>query len=49
MDVYIVRHGQTDSNLAKVFNTLEEDINENGIKQAEELRHKIKDINFDII
>ena len=49
MDVYIVRHGQTDSNLAKVFNTLEEDINENGIKQAEELRDKIKDINFDII
>ena len=49
MDVYIVRHGQTDSNLAKVFNTYIEDINENGIKQAEELRDKIKDIKFDII
>ncbi len=49
MNIYIVRHGQTDSNLAKVFNTYTEDINENGIKQAEELRDKIKDIKFDII
>lgn len=49
MDIYIVRHGQTDSNLSKVFNTLTEDINENGIRQAEELRDKIKDINFDVI
>lgn len=49
MDIYIVRHGQTDSNLAKVFNTYIEDINENGIKQAEELRDRIKDIDFDVI
>ena len=25
MDIYIVRHGQTDSNLSKVFNTQAED------------------------
>ena len=49
MDVYIVRNEQTDSNLDKVFNKYMEDINENGIKQAEELRDKIKDIKFDII
>lgn len=49
MEIYIVRHGQTDSNLAKVFNTLTEDINENGIRQAEELRDRIKDIKFDVI
>ena len=34
MDVYIVRHGQTDSNLAKVFNTYIEDINENAFKSS---------------
>ena len=44
-------HGQTNSNLNRVYDRMElyEDINENGIKQAEELREKIKEMNFDII
>ena len=32
MKVYIVSHGKTDSNLAGVYNYLNEDINENGIE-----------------
>lgn len=49
MKVYIVRHGQTSSNLAGVYNLLEEDLNENGIKQAEELSEKIKNLDYEII
>ena len=49
MKVYIVRHGQTASNLAKVYNFFEEDINSNGIKQAEELSEKIKDLKYDVV
>lgn len=49
MTIYIVRHGQVDSNLNKIYNIEDEDINENGIRQAEELKEKIKDIDFDII
>lgn len=49
MKVYIVRHGQTDTNIERKYNFRNEDINEKGIQQAEELREKIKDIDFDII
>lgn len=49
MKVYIVRHGQVPHNALKQYNTLDEDLNELGVKQAEELRDKIKNMNFDII
>ena len=49
MKVYIVRHGQTDSNLAGVYNYLNEDINENGIEQAKNLSEKIKDLDYELI
>ena len=49
MKVYIVRHGQTASNLAGVYNLVEEDLNENGINQATVLGEKIKDLEYDII
>lgn len=51
MELYIVRHGQTDSNIKKVYDNflLDEDINQVGIKQAKELRDKIKNIKFDAI
>lgn len=49
MKVYIVRHGQITSNTLKLYATPDEDLTEIGIKQAEELREKIKDMNFDII
>ncbi len=49
MKVYIVRHGQTPSNLAGVYNLLEEDLNENGVEQAKNLSDKINDLEYDVI
>lgn len=49
MKVYIVRHGQVPHNALKQYNAPDEDLNELGVKQAEELRDKIKNIDFDII
>ena len=49
MKIYLVRHGQCDSNVIGRYNFLDEDINETGIRQAEELGKKIKDINYDIV
>lgn len=49
MKVYKVRHGQVPHNALNRYNTNDEDLTDLGIKQAEELRDKIKDINFDII
>ena len=46
MKVYIVRHGQTPSNLAGVYNVLEEDLNDNGIEQAQNLGEKIRDLDL---
>ena len=49
MKVYLVRHGQCESNVIGRYNFVDEDINETGIKQAEDLREKIKYINYDIV
>lgn len=49
MKVYIVRHGQIPNNALKRHTNPYEDLTELGIKQAEELKDKIKDIEFDII
>lgn len=49
MKVYIVRHGQVSHNALGQYNTTDEDLTELGIQQAEELREKIKNINFDIV
>lgn len=49
MKVYIVRHGQVLHNTLKMYSTEDDDLTDIGIKQAEELREKIKDINFDIV
>lgn len=48
--IYFVRHGQTNWNLAKKLQGLADiPLNENGIKQAEETREKLKDIKFDVV
>ena len=49
MKLYLVRHGQCESNVIGRYNFVDEDINETGIKQAEDLSKKIKDINYDIV
>lgn len=46
MKVYVVRHGQVNSNL---YNNIDEDINENGIKEALKLKEIIKSIDYDAI
>ena len=49
MNVYIVRHGQVPHNAFKQYNATDEDLTILGIEQAEELKDKIKNIEFDII
>lgn len=49
MKLYIVRHGQVPHNALGQYNTTDEDLTELGIKQAEELKNKIKNMEFDII
>lgn len=50
MNLYVVRHCQTNSNKNKLFNGRnDEDINEYGIEQAKVLKEQIKRLNIDLI
>lgn len=49
MKIYIVRHGKVPHNVSKIYNNKNEDLTDNGIRQAIDLRDKIKDIKFDIV
>ena len=49
MKVYLVRHGEVNHNLYKLYNREDEELNETGIKQAKQLRDKIKNIKYDFI
>lgn len=49
LKVYIVRHGEVLHNVLKRYSVLDEDLTENGMKQALELREKLKDISYDLI
>ncbi len=50
MKILIVRHGKTDWNRQKRAAGLSDiELNDEGIAQAEELREKLKDVNFDLI
>ena len=50
MKLYVIRHGQTNCNREYKYNCrLDEDINEVGIKQAEEAREKLKNLDIDLI
>lgn len=49
MKIYIVRHGEVPHNALKQYNNQNEDLTEKGVKQAEELKEKIKTINYDIV
>lgn len=50
MKLYVMRHGKTRLNDEKKFNgKIDEDINEIGIKQAEEAREKVKNLDIDLI
>ena len=47
MKIYVIRHGETDSNSKNIVGGIKEDLNENGIKQAEAVREKIENLNID--
>lgn len=49
MKIYLIRHGQCNSNVKYIYNYKNEDINQKGIEEAEKLRKKIKDIDYDIV
>ena len=49
MKVYIVRHGEVNHNLYKIYSNTDEDLNHNGINQALQLKEKISTINYDVI
>ena len=49
MKIYVIRHGETDSNLKNIVGGIKEDLNENGIKQAEKVREEIANLNIDLI
>jgi len=49
MKIYLVRHGEVPHNASHQYNTKDEDLTDIGIKQALEVKEKIKDIDFDII
>lgn len=51
MKIYYVRHGQTDWNLARKMQggETERDLNETGIKQAEETKKQLENVQYDIV
>ena len=50
MKLYVIRHGETECNLAGKYNCrFDEDINETGIEQAEKASEKVGKIDLDLI
>ena len=50
MILYVIRHGQTEANANHLFNGINEgDLNENGVRQAEELAKIIQTIDIDYV
>lgn len=48
--IYIVRHGQTDYNVIGMYGgRIDVPLNDVGIKQAQELHEKLKNIKFDLV
>lgn len=49
-NIYIIRHGETDSNIRHTcLGHKDVPLNENGIKQAEELAERLKELKIDIV
>lgn len=49
MKIYVIRHGETNSNTKNIVGGILEDINENGIKQARQAGNKIKNLDINLI
>lgn len=48
MNIYLVRHGEVEHNRLGYYNNKDEDLNENGIRQAYELKKKIANIDYEV-
>lgn len=46
MNIIMLRHGESEDNVAKVYGTKETCLSEEGIKQIREIKETIKDLNF---
>ncbi len=49
MKIYLVRHGQCDSNKKKIYNVKHEELNEEGIRQARNFKEKNKKQNVSLL
>ena len=49
MKVFIVRHGQVQQNVLGIYYSSDDDLTEEGIKQAEDLKKTIDNIKFDMV
>ncbi len=49
MKIYIVRHGEVKHNLLKIYSTEDEKLDNKGIKQANKLKDKISNLDYDLI
>ena len=49
MKLYVVRHGEVNHNLLKIYSNQDEDLNDNGVNQAEELKNEIFNLDYDVI
>ena len=50
MIIYLVRHGETDANKNGIMQGQSQNLqlNENGVRQASDLKNKLKTVNFDV-
>ena len=49
MKIYLIRHGQTDCNLKRIYSSDDIDLNKNGIIQANQMRDKLNEIEYDVV
>lgn len=50
MNLYVIRHGQTEVNLKQQINGINDiDLNQTGIEQAKQMEQKIKELSIDLI
>lgn len=49
MNIYVIRHGETDMGKNEIIATMDEPLNSNGIQQAINVGKKVNDLNLDVI
>jgi len=49
MNIYVIRHGETDMGKNEIIATMDEPLNSNGIQQAINVGKEVNDLNLDII